>query len=425
MIYKRLLSYLNRQKKNSKNAKTSWNYTIDVANISANALKVLASLQEAGYAAYLVGGGVRDLLVDKIPKDFDVATNASPEEIRRLFRNSRIIGRRFRLVHVFYRNEIIEVSTFRAQVEESMTTVVTDNTYGTIEEDAWRRDFTVNALYYHVKDQQVVDYTGGMTDLRQQLIRVIGDPFQRFHEDPVRLLRAIRLAAKLQFRIDLQAETSLRQLSNLLQHVAKARLFDEVLKLFFSGYAWLTHKKLCEYGYFAVLFPLTHDALHSSTASSTRLFVELAIQETDRRFAEGYSLNPGFLLAVLLWAPIQEKLKKQPQKKFYQSLRHVIEEVLQQQSQILVIPHRLASMMRAIWLLQYYLTKPRNKRIYRTFFHRYFRAAFDFLRLRVQSGEPEDSLLEWWNQFRQASSFDRQRMLEKIPTHNEVLPGED
>jgi len=214
-------------------------------NISPNALKVLYRLKKFGYASYLVGGGVRDLLLNRRPKDFDIATDGPPEALRKLFTNSRIIGRRFRLLHVFFPGEIIEVSTFRAneQADEGESSedddadapvmIAAENTYGTIEEDAWRRDFTVNALYYNIADFSVIDFTSGMLDLKHRIIRMIGDPVQRYHEDPIRLLRAIRLAAKLRFKIHPQTETPLKMLSGLLQHVPESRLFDELLKLFF------------------------------------------------------------------------------------------------------------------------------------------------------------------------------------------------
>lgn len=220
-------------------------HSLSREKISPNALKVLYRLKQVGYASYLVGGAVRDLLLDRQPKDFDVVTDARPEAIRKLFVNSRIIGRRFRLLHVFFPEEIIEVSTFRANAQEDDQSIhendeaalmlASDNTYGTIEEDAWRRDFTVNALYYNIADFSVVDYTGGMNDLKNKTIRMIGDPVQRYHEDPIRLLRAIRLAAKLNFKIDLQTEAPLKNLSHLLQHVPESRLFDELLKLFLSN----------------------------------------------------------------------------------------------------------------------------------------------------------------------------------------------
>ena len=405
MIYRRFLSYLRRPKSQPKiEQPIYWNKEIPTQHISANAIKVLNALQKAGFTAYLVGGGARDLLAGKIPKDFDVATDAAPEQIRRIFRNSRTIGRRFRIVHVFYREEIIEVSTFRAQISEQVVLAaqhsrISNNTFGTVEEDAWRRDFTVNALYYHNNKQLVVDFTGGMEDLQKKLIRIIGDPAQRFHEDPVRLLRAIRLAAKLQFEIHHDTEAQLRLLFDLLKHVAKSRLFDEVLKLFFTGYAQLTYLKLNDYGYFSVLFPLTSRALADSVDSKTFQFIDSALQETDRRYHEQNSLNPGFLLAVLLSPAVQRHLRDHPNKRFNSALRHAIEEVLKQQMEVLVIPHRLTGMMRSIWLLQFYLVKPRGQRVYRTLFHRYFRAAFDFLELRVKVGEPLAEKLAWWQEF--------------------------
>lgn len=419
MIYRKLLSCLRRRKAEPGDQQPKhWEKPIPERHISNNALKVLSGLQEAGFVAYLVGGGVRDLLVDKIPKDFDIATNASPEQVRRLFRNSRIIGRRFRIVHVFYHQEIIEVSTFRAQhalpadaTEQHAR--IANNTFGTVEEDAWRRDFTVNALYYNHKKRTVVDYTGGMADLQKKLIRIIGDPAQRFHEDPVRLLRAIRLAAKLQFQIHADTETQLRQLPALLQHVAKSRLFDEVLKLFFTGHAHFTYQKLCEYGYFSALFPQTVAALQDPKIAPLRAFIELAMHETDRRYQEQSSLNPGFLLAVLLWPAVFQFLEDSQGQKFHTRLRQAFDHVLQKQAEVLVIPHRLSAMMRAIWLLQYYLTRPRPQRVYRTLFHRYFRAAFDFLELRNKAGDPQE-MLSWWAAFRDADAAMRENMLDQL-----------
>lgn len=408
-----------KQQKGGSSVPQYWEHTIDAQHISANALKVLSGLQAAGFAAYLVGGGVRDLLIGKIPKDFDIATNASPEQIRRLFRNSRIIGRRFLLVHVFYRQEIIEVSTFRAQINEpavsaSLHARTPNNTFGTIEEDAWRRDFTINALYYNPKENMVVDYTGGMEDLKKKLIRMIGDPLQRFHEDPVRLLRAVRLAGKLQFELHLETENQLRELPALLEHVAKSRLFDEVIKLFFTGHAGSTYQRLNQYNYFSTLFPLTVEALSDPQLSFSHQLLELAMQGTDRRHKEQSSLNPGFLFAVLLWPAIHRMIQQEPRRKFNQTLRHAIEKVLEKQMTILVIPHRLTAMMRAIWLLQFSLLHPRGGRVFRTLYHRYFRAAIDFLELRVLSGEPYQENLTWWQTFRNSNTEDREKMIEEL-----------
>jgi poly(A) polymerase len=393
--------------------------------ISDNALKVLYRLNKAGFSAYLVGGSVRDLLLKRQPKDFDVATDAHPEQIRGIFRNSRIIGRRFRLVHVYFHNEVIEVSTFRANSEEltrekgddEMPVMVSsDNTYGTIEEDAWRRDFTVNALYYNIENFSVIDYAGGMLDLRQNLIRMIGDPTQRFHEDPVRLLRAIRLSAKLGFKVEANTEAPVFKLPNLLWHVAPARLFDEILKLFFEGNAVVTYKSLLHYGYMRILFPITYEALKKRNNKKDVQLIRLAMEATDARFAEGKSLNPGFLMSVLLWPAVQLCLdeKQVHPKKLYQAFLESIDDVLAKELQTISIPKRLTAMMRAVWLLQSHLIRRRGKRVYRTLSHRYFRAAFDFLELRVESGENYREVYTWWKDFQAVNHEERGQMVEKL-----------
>lgn len=387
-------------------------------NISPNALKVLYRLKKSGYEAYLVGGGVRDLLLDRVPKDFDVATNARPEELRTLFVNSRIIGRRFRILHVFYQGEIIEVTTFRANAQdeedaesdEQPAMITADNTYGTIEEDAWRRDFTVNALYYNIADFSVVDYTDGMADLKQHTIRMIGDPVQRYHEDPVRLLRALRLAAKLNFKIHPDTETPIKILSHLLQHVPQSRLFDELLKIFFDGNAEASFRYLCRYDYVRVFFP---DFLLDS---SHIRFVKLGMQATDERFQDGRSLNPGFLLSVILWPIVLAEMKQQESKSehIYQALHHAIDTVLTNQNATLRIPRRFTVMMRSVWVMQFQLLRLRGKRVYRTLRHRYFRASYDFLALRVQAGEPYKKELLWWTDFQKVNPTKQKKMVDAL-----------
>ncbi|PHQ78604.1 MAG: poly(A) polymerase [Coxiella sp. (in: Bacteria)] len=392
--------------------------------ISPNAIKVLYRLNKAGYSAFLVGGSVRDVLLQRKPKDFDVATDAHPEDIRKVFRNCRLIGRRFRLAHVYFHDEVIEVSTFRANVSqqndivdgEMPVMVKSDNTYGTIEEDAWRRDFTVNALYYNIKNFSVSDYTGGMLDLKQRLIRMIGDPNQRYHEDPVRLLRAIRLSAKLGFTVEEKTEEPLFKLSNLLWHVAPARLFDEILKLFFEGNAVVTYKSLLHYGYMRVLFPITFDAItHRDNTLDTQL-IKLAMKATDDRFAIGKSLNPGFLMAILLWPAVQDQLTKEEElhHHFHQALHAAIDNVLLKQVETVSIPKRMTAMMRAIWLLQYHLIRRRGKRVYRTLSHRYFRAAYDFLELRAKSGEDYQGEVDWWHQFQTTDTEGRAHLIDTL-----------
>lgn len=398
--------------------------------ISPNALKVLTRLNKAGFAAYLVGGSVRDILLQREPKDYDVATDALPEEVRKLFRNSRIIGRRFRLVHVFFPNEIIEVSTFRANVEDETAewdpkqpvVIRADNTYGTIEEDAWRRDFTINALYYNINDFSVVDYTGGMLDLQERRIRMIGDPQQRFHEDPVRLLRAIRLAAKLDFMIDPQTETQVKQLTHLLRHVPPARLFDEVLKLFYEGNAEVTYKKLSQYQYMQELFPQSMCAIENRANFVDQKLWLAAMRSTDERVLQNKSLNPGFLLAIFLWPALQDAIShyQKDKRPFYSVIHLAIDDVLAKQAQTMMLPKRFKVMARSIWVMQYQLIRRRPRRALHILRHRYFRGAFDFLHLRVQAGESYEEETLWWQHLQDASFDEQNRMIEKIQSDGSV-----
>jgi poly(A) polymerase len=399
--------------------------------VSANALKVLYCLNKAGYAAYLVGGGVRDLLLKQKPKDFDIATDAHPEEVRDLFRNSRIIGRRFRLVHVHYYDEIIEVSTFRSSQQKVLkeatlektdsppVMVKYDNSYGTIEEDAWRRDFTVNALYYNIEDFSIVDFTNGMMDIKKRYIRMIGEPVARYHEDPVRLLRAIRLSAKLNFNIATDTEAPLAELAPLLEHVPSSRLYEEVLKLFFKGHATATYEKLKHYGYMQVLFPSSEQALRQSNSDHNQRFIELAIHATDSRYNKGQSINPGFLLAILLWPAVELQIEeeKKQHEHFFQQIHAAIETVLREQNNTLMIPKRLKSMMRSVWLLQYHLINRRAKRVHRSIAHRYFRAAYDFLELKVKAGDTHQDAYQWWKRFQSAKAAEREQMLSQLNPH--------
>lgn len=399
-------------------------HTISRKAISPNALKVMYRLREAGYEAYLVGGGVRDLLLARQPKDFDVATNATPEQVRHVFRNSRIIGRRFRLVHVFYRDEVIEVSTFRAgaalpeeaePVEQSVErlTIKSDNTFGTIEEDAWRRDFTINALYYNIKDFSVLDFMHGMQDLRERRLRMIGDPTQRFHEDPVRLLRAIRLAAKLNFHLDDAMLAPLRELPYLLHHVPQARLSDEMIKLFFEGHALVTFELLQQLGYIEVLLPEVASCLPTPTVAQ---LVRETLRTTDQRFAHQQRLTPGFLFAALLWPVLQHHVHQQQQggARFAMAFHHATHETLQAQSKVCLLTKRMVVMMRGVWTLQYHLQKRRPNRVYHLLANRYFRAAFDLLGLRVQAGELSPECYQWWDSFQHAKPKQRAEMVDAL-----------
>ncbi|NIR59412.1 MAG: polynucleotide adenylyltransferase PcnB [Gammaproteobacteria bacterium] len=401
-------------------------HIISRANISKNALKVLYRLKESGYDAYLVGGGVRDLLLGREPKDFDVATNAHPDEVHALFRNSRLIGRRFRLVHVQFGREIVEVSTFRAllpeEIEEGATDLRTedgrilrDNVYGTIEEDAWRRDFTINALYYNIEDFSVVDYVGGVEDLRVGMLRMIGgDPERRYREDPVRMLRAVRFAAKLGFRIHPDSERPLQELGHLLAEVPPARLFDEILKLFLAGQALPTFELLRRYRLFGHLFPLTEEALAHEEQGFPITFVARALANTDARVNEDKPVTPAFLFAALLWEPVQRRSRALHEEQGVppaQALQRAASEVLDAQVDTIAIPRRFSIPMRDIWALQPRFTQRRGRRPLRLLEHPRFRAAYDFLALRAEAGEALQELVEWWTELQGLEADERERRL--------------
>ena len=401
-------------------------HTVSRSNISPGALKVLYRLHNAGYRACLVGGGVRDILLGREPKDFDVGTNATPEEIRKLFRNCRLIGRRFRLAHVQFGGEIIEVATFRAlngpdpEPEDSDDNVPveaglirSDNVYGTIEEDAQRRDFTVNALYYDIADFSLLDYAGGLNDLQAGIIRVIGDPEVRYREDPVRMLRAVRFAAKLGFRLHPDSEAPIHKLAHLLRQVPSARLFDEILKLFISGYAAQTFELLRLYGLFRHLMPLTERCLRKLQAGFPRTLLIRALNNTDQRVLENKPVTPAFLYAALLWAPLCDRIEvlKERGLSHQEALHQAADELIEQQNKHTSLPRRFSVPMREIWALQNRFERRSGKRAMAFLTHPRFRAAYDFLLLRAEAGEPVTELAQWWSEVQtlpeaeQASAF--------------------
>jgi poly(A) polymerase len=395
-------------------------HNISRSQISENALKVLYRLKKSGFEAYLVGGCVRDLLLGREPKDFDVVTNASPEQVRKTFRNCRLIGRRFRLAHVFFGREIIEVATFRGaecddderQQVDKEGRLLRDNVFGTIEEDVWRRDFTVNSLYYNISDFSVVDYTGGMKDHQAALLSLIGDPETRYREDPVRMLRAVRFAVKLGFSIAPATEKPISELAALLESIPAARLFDEVLKLFLSGYGLQAFEMLRHYGLYGVLFPDTENCLSTEDHDFPRLFVAKALQNSDDRLAEGKSVTPYFLLAAMLWEPVQVEIGKRlaqgdPETIAYQN---AASRVLSRQVKVTAIPKRFTQSMREVWLLQPRFTRRVGVRPYRLLSHPRFRAAYDFLVLRAETGGAPKELEDWWTRFQQASESERNKM---------------
>ena len=399
------------------------NHTLSRAGISENALKVLYRLNRSGYQAYLVGGGVRDLLLGREPKDFDVATDAKPEEVKAVFRNCRLIGRRFRLAHVYFGRDIVEVATFRSmndaegrdehQSDNGM--ILRDNVYGTIEEDALRRDFSVNALYYNIDDFSIVDYADGLHDLEAGLLRLLGDPEQRFREDPVRMLRAVRFASKLGFMIDHDCESRMAELGHLLEEVPTARLFEEVLKLFMGGTALIAFEKLRHYDLFSVLFPETDEVLSFEEHDFPITFVNRGLQNTDNRIADGKPVTPAFLFAVLLWEPVRLLAKELEGDGLspIEAMQEAGSDVLHEQLQVVSLPKRFSLPMREIWNLQGRFENRSGKRPQRLMGHPRFRAAYDFLVLRAEAGEIDVELADWWTKYQEVSGEDRNQMADR------------
>ncbi len=410
-------------------------HTISRKNISPNALKVLYRLSEHGYAAFIVGGGVRDILLGNHPKDFDVATNATPEQIRDLFRNARIIGRRFKIVHIRYGREIIETTTFRAhheqvnEIEDHVSRrqiktldsahstdgmILRDNVYGNIDEDAMRRDFTVNALYYTTDGFRIFDFCDGLADLEARRLRIIGDPEARYREDPVRMLRAIRFAAKLNFTLEAGTEAPIDNLAPLLGSISPARLFDETLKLFCNGYARRTYELLCQYRVGHFLLTPTIECLPQADASSIRL-LELALDNTDQRLAEGKSVTPAFLFAALLWPVLQLKLGKADSEEVSpQQYHQAANDSIMEQLQCTAIPKRFTIASREIWDLQRRFTRRNKRNVFSLLNHPRFRAAYDFLLLREESGEDLQELGRWWTEIQNVDSNQQNAMINAV-----------
>lgn len=398
-------------------------HTISRKSINPNALKVLYRLHNAGFGAYLVGGCVRDLLFNHPPKDYDIATDARPEEVRKLFRNCRLIGKRFRLAHIVFGREIIEVATFRTHHEHAeeehharmhQGMIVRDNVFGDIGDDAWRRDFTVNALYYNIADFTVVDYLKGMDDIRARMLRVIGQPEKRYHEDPVRLLRAIRFMGKLNLSIHPETEEPIMRLSYLIQNVSSARLFQEVLKFFQESGLFTTFQLLKKYKLLEQLFPQTSESLLHHQEANT--LVESALKNTDDRIKIGKTVSPAFLFSVFLWHPIKEQVKIEEQEGFplYVSYERAIHVVLKKQTVQLAIPRQLQLSIRDICFLQHRFTHRNGQRPYRILEHPRFRAGFDLLFLRAEAGEACKDLYDWWTEFSQVDPSVREKMVKAI-----------
>ncbi len=391
-------------------------HNVSRSEISKSALKVLYRLHKAGYQAFLVGGCVRDAMLDLHPKDFDVATNATPDEVRALFGNCRLIGRRFRLAHVRFGREIIEVATFRAaaihvhdDVEHDQEgRILRDNVYGSIDEDVWRRDFTCNALYYNIADFSIWDYVGGVKDVEQRRIVLIGDPELRLREDPVRMLRAVRFAAKLGFAIDKPVVDAIHHHAPLLVNVPAARLFDEFLKLFQAGHAEETFDMLREHGLFAQMFPATEQEIAED--ADFRDFVRAALRNTDKRVAAGKSVTPMFLLGVFFWAPVCKlaaSLRAEEKMSESQSLSLASYELVAQQQRRISIPRRFTVPMREMLSLQPRFAFMRGKRAMNLLQHRRFRAAYDFMLLLSEVGQVGADVARFWTDVQTQSADER------------------
>lgn len=389
-------------------------------DISKSALKVLYRLHKSGFQAFLVGGSVRDALLGLHPKDFDIATNAHPEEVKALFGNCRLIGRRFRLAHIRFGQEIIEVATFRAAAKhldsaadaslDHQGRILRDNVYGTVEEDVWRRDFTCNALYYNIADFSIWDYTGGLKDIEKRRLALIGDPETRLREDPVRMLRAVRFAAKLNFRIDRSVEQAMHGMVGLLSNVPAARLFDEFLKLFQAGFAAKTFQLMRKYELFAQLFPETDAALNENTAFEK--FVGAALLNTDKRVNGGQSVTPMFLLGVFLWEPIRsraEQILDQEKMSDSHAISQAAYEIVSLQQTRISIPRRFTGPMREMLALQPRFAQIKGRRGMSLLEHRRFRAAYDFLILRAEIGGVPSATARFWTEVQEQDTAERCR----------------
>jgi len=392
--------------------------------VSAWAVKICAVLQDRGHQAYIVGGAIRDLLIGHTPKDYDIATSATPEEVRALFRRSRIIGRRFKIVHVMNGPETVEVSTFRAgQATETDQhgRVLADNIYGSQSEDAARRDFTVNALYYDPLTETIIDYHHGVADLQQKTLRIIGEPRARYREDPVRMLRAVRLAAKLGLIIDPAARTPIRAMTILLENVPTARLFDETLKLLMSGNAVRCIGQLREEGLHHGLLPLLDIVLDQPAAER---FIWLALENTDARVRADKPISAGFLFAALLWAEVSRTWKERQAAGVlsYPALLDAMDEVLAVQAQRLAITRRIAGDIKELWGLQPRFDKRTGRAPYRLIEHPRFRAGWDFLCLRAQAGDIPEELPAWWDRFAHAGQNEREELLRTAETNSGKTP---
>ncbi|MDZ7923249.1 MAG: polynucleotide adenylyltransferase PcnB [Marinagarivorans sp.] len=427
-MLKRLIKLLSPNSSSAKkNTGAATIHDIKLHQLSPSAIKVCAELQKANFEAYIVGGGIRDSLLNAKPKDFDVATSATPEQVRRVFRSSRIIGRRFKIVHVRFGHEIIEVTTFRGshqdgesrdavQSEEGL--LLRDNVYGDMKSDAIRRDFTVNALYYDPIKCQIYDFTNGLDDIKSRTLRIIGDANERYKEDPVRMLRAARFAAKLAFKLDPATENPIYAQAQLLEHIPSARLFEEVLKLFLGGYATATFASLEHFKLLEHILPGVAPLVDASDFN--RQLVDLVCINTDKRIRQEKRVTPAFIFAALLWLPLQKEIKRliASGTKPREALNHAMTNVISQQLARTAIPKRFTLPMRDMWYLQNGLEQCQPKYLQSIVQHEKFRAAYDFLLLREDAGENHNGAGQFWTEYQFADEANQERMATELGQRN-------
>ena len=402
--------------------------SIDQEKISKNAVSVISKLNKEGFEAYLVGGCIRDLLADNVPKDFDIATNAHPPDIRKIFRNSRIVGKRFQIVHVRFEREILEVSTFRRLDTELIENqsdsgmILRDNSFGSLEEDSLRRDFGINAIYYNPISKQLIDLQGGVDDISRKVIKSIGPIDLRLREDPVRMLRAIRISEKLEFELENDIEESIRIEAHLIQDVSPARLFEESLKMFMGGYGARVFLKLKELDVYKWIFPNNGSPLKES---NLELLIRKALESTDQRVLKDMPITPAFIYASILWYPFladRSRNIKELGLNNYDASNEAASSVLSKQQLITSIPRRFSTPIKDIWFLQFRLNSRFGKKPFRTLQHKRFRAAYDFLLIREAAGEKTGNLGDWWTAYQAASDEERQN-LQKSPRKKNHISG--
>jgi poly(A) polymerase len=401
-------------------------HPIQEKQICPKAREILHRLDDKKYEAYLVGGAVRDLLLGKQPKDFDIATSAHPERVRKIFPHSRLIGRRFRLAHIHFGREYLEVATFRAAPQECKIhgkigqngRIIHDNVYGTSKEDAIRRDFTINALFYDIHTGDIIDHVNGMKDIKNKRLHLIGDPEVRYKEDPVRMLRGIRFAAKLGFSLSPETAAPIRKMAHLLADIAPARLFDETLKLFHSGHAVKTLELLRHYDLFKYLFPETDKNLDDDKNGELLNFLTIALTNTDKRINSGLPVTPAFLFAVMLWKKVKEgfAIYREEGHPEYQSIQMAASDAFHRQVQTTSVPRRFSNVTREIWAMQNRFIRKdcRSSKLFLE--NKRFRAAYDFLCLRSAAGEIPDDDCHWWTTYQEVSNEERLEMCKPHPS---------